>query len=92
MTSLNPSHNPFHEQDARHGQAIHDPSGSSSFPDNLPNEQSGSESDNSDLGGDDSKRAVRRGRKEGRQRIQRGMMPVPDLRFEQVSCQSTLSP
>jgi hypothetical protein len=104
MTTLNPSHNPFHAQDSRHAQAVHEPSSSSGkhapdsaasgFPDDLPVGQhsDSDESDSSDLGGDDNRAAVRRGRKAGRQRIQRGMMPVPDLRFEQVGFFPGLSP
>lgn len=89
MTTLNPSHNPFRTPTDKHAQAVHEPSSSSgkhakaSFPDDLP-AQSDAESDDSDLGVDVS-RAEKRGRKAGRQRIQRGMVPVPDLRFEQVS-------
>ena len=76
MTSLNPSHNIFRQPEGRHAQAVHEPSSSSNdekrFPDRFAD----------DLGVDDT---VERARRDGRDRVRRGMVPVPDLRFEQVS-------
>lgn len=93
MTSLDPSHNPFRTPSGRHAQAVHTsapgPAASSSkqqqsgggagkFPDSLPSD------DDVD---DHAERPawMRRAQDEGRSRVQRGMVPVPDLRFEQVS-------
>ena len=92
MTTLNPSHNIFRRSSGRHAQAVHraspdrselddEKSGHSSFPNDLP-----LSSNDSDLGPDESLRAERRSRSEGRKRVKGAMPPMPDLRFEQVSC------
>jgi hypothetical protein len=73
MTSLNPSHNVFRHPSGRHAQAVHEPSSS--------DEKAGAGFPD-DLGVDDS---VEQARRVGRERVRRGMVPVPDLRFEQVS-------
>ncbi len=99
MTTFNPSHNPFRTSSGRHAQAIHRPSPETSddgdlpskksgpsirFPDDLPLSDTNSDSDSdSDLGVDDER--VTKGRKEGRRRVKAGMMPIPEMRFEQVS-------
>jgi hypothetical protein len=89
MTTFNPSHNPFRKPQGRHAQAVHRPSpepsdvdsddehepGSSSFPDDLPSNESDSES------GEEHQRA----RRQGRGRVKASIPPLPDLRFEQVS-------
>lgn len=77
MTSLNPSHNIFRHPSGRHAQAVHESSppsdekDTSGYPARFPD----------DLGVDDT---VERARRDGRDRVRRGMVPVPDLRFEQV--------
>jgi hypothetical protein len=89
MTSLNPSHNPFRHSSGRHAQAVHQPSApSSSFPDDLPISDSDSDSE---YGVDEHLRGERRARREGRKRVRAAMPPMPDLRFEQVSGECSLT-
>ncbi|KAL7422204.1 hypothetical protein Q5752_002850 [Cryptotrichosporon argae] len=69
MTTLNPSHDPFHHTDKRHGQAVYRAE-APDYPD----------LDDVD---DEPAHARAKARREGRRRVRAAMPPLPDLRFEQ---------
>jgi hypothetical protein len=78
MTTLDPSHNPFHSSSGRHAQAVHQ-STDSQLPDTLP-----TPSDVDAQGHPTASGAIKKGRAEGRKRVKAVVPALPDLRFEQV--------